>query len=51
MVPRPNRLLVSETQIPPDQAKMIEDVIRNKKSRHRLSDMLKKQDQLEYWIM
>ena len=47
VIPKPNRMLVSETRATPDMA----DVQAMSKSRHRLSDMLKKQDPIEYWVV
>ena len=46
-MPKPTRLLVSETKAMSDMP----DVQTISKSRNRLSDMLKKQDPVEYWVV
>jgi hypothetical protein len=47
MAPKPNRMLVSESRAMPDMP----EVQALSRSRHRLSDILKKQDAVEYWIV
>ena len=46
-MPKPNRMLISESRAMSDMP----EVQALSKSRHRLSDILKKQDPAEYWTV
>lgn len=49
MAPKPSRVLVSETQAGP--AMMSQEEKQATKSRHRLSDILKRHDHGEFWVV
>lgn len=51
MAPKPDRLLVDESPLSPSDGKAVEIELKNRKSKHRLSDMLKKTEKAEMWIV
>jgi hypothetical protein len=51
MAPKANRLLVDETQLSVGESAVVEAGTKSRKSKHRLSDMLKKPEKAEYWIV
>jgi hypothetical protein len=51
MAPKPDRQLLDETLMSPSDGKAIEIELKNKKSKHRLSDMLKRTEKAEMWIV
>jgi hypothetical protein len=51
MAPKPNRLLISENQLPQAEGEKHEPSVKQKKSLRRLSDILKGSEQADLWVM
>jgi len=51
MAPKSDRLLVGEIQLSPSDSAAADMGTKSRKSKHRLSDMLKKTEKAEMWIM